>query len=100
MIAAGVVDTKIVGASFGAMARPGICFFTAAKLASAGSAANAGGSFPAGVQGPVAKGAISQAPLLSRYQVLVVASENTSQFVFTAKDSEVPAIGARSGSPS
>src|SRR5215831_9518787 len=67
MIAAGVVDTKIVGASFGAMARPGICFLTAPKLASSGSAKNAAGSLPAGVHGLVAAGAISQAPLLSKY---------------------------------
>src|SRR5262245_1262548 len=100
MMAAGVVDSKIVGTSFGVMDRPGICFFTAAKLASAGKAENEAGSFPAGTQGPVATGAISQAPLSRRYQLLEGASKNTSQFVFTANDSEVPAIGARSGSPS
>jgi len=43
MICAGVVETKIVGASRGAIARPGICFFTSAKLASSGSAANDAG---------------------------------------------------------
>ena len=51
MIAAGTVDTKIVGASLTASLRPGICFLTSAKFASAGSAANAGGSALAGVQG-------------------------------------------------
>src|SRR5262245_19771526 len=100
MMAAGVVETKIAGASFGEMERPGICCFTGAKLESFGSAMRAGGSVPAGIQGPVAAGAVSQATLLSKYQLLVCASENTSQFVFTAKDSEVPAIGARTGSPS
>src|SRR5262249_45650542 len=100
MMAAGVVDTKIVGASLGATDRPGICAFTDAKLASAGSVKNAAGSFPAGTQGPVAAGAVSQALLLSRYQVFAGASTNTSQFVFTAKDSVVPAIGAGIGSPS
>src|SRR6516162_8637223 len=92
MIAAGVAATKIVGASFGAMDRPGICFFTDAKLASAGSAKNAAGSFPTGIHGPVATGAISQTPLFRRYQLFVGALKNTSQFVFTANDSEVPAI--------
>src|SRR5262245_25522893 len=100
MMAAGVVDTKIVGASFGVMDRPGICFFTDAKLASLGSAEKDAGRIRAGTQGPVAAGAISQAPLFSRYQLFVGASTNTSQFVFTANESEVPAIGARSGSPS
>src|SRR5262245_3598750 len=100
MMAAGVVDTKIVGASFGVMDRPGICFFTDAKLASLGSAEKDAGRIRAGAQGPVAAGAISQAPLFSRYQLFVGASTNTSQFVFTANESEVPAIGARSGSPS
>src|SRR5262245_62269414 len=100
MITAGVVDTKIVGASLGVKARPGTCFFTAEKLASSGSAKNAAGSFPAASHGPVAAGAISHPPLLSRYQVFVGVSKNTSQFVFTANDSEVPAIRVRSGSPS
>ncbi len=99
MIAAGVVDTKIVGASSAVNVRPGTCFFTLAKLASSGSDESAGDNFPAGIHGPEASGAASQPPLSSRYQVRVPASKNTSQFVFTATVSDVPVTGAITGSP-
>jgi len=48
----------------------------------------------------LASGAASQPPLFSRYHVLVLESENTSQLVFTANDSDVPVSGASTGSPS
>src|SRR5690349_16746454 len=71
-----------------------------AKLRSLGRLAKAGGRAPAGIHGPLASGAASQPPLLKRYQVLVDASLNTSQLVFTANDSVVLAMGAITGSPS
>src|SRR5258708_7823011 len=100
MISAGRVETKIVGTSFAATVRPGICFFTSAKLASPGSAENAGGSFDTGAQPALKSGEANHAPLLSQYQELLPASLNTSQLVFTANDSVLPAIGASTGSPS
>src|SRR5215467_11048107 len=74
IIAAGFVETKTVGASRAVILLPGICFFTSAKLASAGKAANDGGSVPAGCHGPFASGAASHPPLLSRNQRLVALS--------------------------
>src|SRR5215472_6876355 len=100
MIAAGCVETKTVGASRAVILRLGICFFTSAKLASAGRAANDGGRLPAGSQGPFASGAASQPPLLSRNQRLVALSLKTSQLVLTAYESVVPATGVSTGSPS
>src|SRR4051794_36748182 len=97
MMAAGVVDTKIVGAVAAVYARPGICFFTSAKLRSSGNAANDAGSLPAGIHGPFASGAASQPPSLTRYHVLVAESLNTSQLVLTANESVVPLIGAVTG---
>src|SRR5262252_5143115 len=90
----------MVGAVFTVNACPGICCFTAAKLRSLGSAAKEDGNLPAGIHGPLASGAASQPPLLRRYHVFVVESENTSQFVLTAKESGVPVMGASTGSPS
>ena len=88
MIAAGVVDTKIVGAVAGVNARPGICFFTSAKFASSGSRERRR-QLPAGIQGPLASGAASQPPLLKQVPRLRRESENTSQLVFTANESVV-----------
>src|SRR4030095_12817523 len=100
MISAGTVDTKTAGMSRAAIARPGICFFTSAKFASDGSPENADGRRPAGDHGPLTFLAASQPPLFSQYHVLPSLSKNTSQLVLTANDSVVPAIGARTGSPS
>src|SRR5262249_3429896 len=77
-----------------------ICFFTSAKLASAGSAEKTGGSVPASCHGPFASAAASQPPLWSRNQRLVALSLKTSQLVFTTYESVVPAMGASTGSPS
>src|SRR5215471_8155109 len=100
MISAGTVETKIAGISRAEIVRPGICFLTSAKFASEGRLENAGGRFTAGVHGPLTSCAVSQPPLLSQYQVRASLSKNTSQLVFTANDSGVPATGASTGSPS
>ena len=73
---------------------------TAEKFSSAGSDENAAGSAVTGVHGPFTSDAVSHAPLLSQYHVLVPLSTNTSQFVFTATESDVPVTGASTGSPS
>src|SRR2546429_551403 len=100
MISAGEVLTKIVGISAADNRRPGICLRTAAKFSSAGNDENAAGSDVTGAHLPLTSDAASHAPLLSQYHVLVPSSTNTSQFVFTAAESDVPVTGASTGSPS
>src|SRR5206468_5927231 len=58
------------------------------------------GSAVAGAHRPLTSDAVSHAPLLSQCHVLVPLSTNTSQFVFTATESDVPLTGASTGSPS
>ena len=100
MISAGTIDTKMTGTSLAAIGLPGICFRTCAKLASAGILKKSAGNLPAATHGPFGSDATSHPPLFSRYQLLLPASKNTSQLVFTTKDKLVPATGASTGSPS
>ena len=69
-------------------------------MRSSGSDENAAGSVPAGAHGPLKSAALSQLPLFSQYQVLLLSSTNTSQLVFTATLKGVPGTGASTGSPS
>ena len=52
MISAGLVLTKMVGASAGFTGLPGTCFSTSAKFLSLGRAWKAGGRLAAGLKGP------------------------------------------------
>ena len=52
MISAGLVLTKMVGASAGLTGFPGTCFSTSAKFLSLGRAWKAGGRLAAGLKGP------------------------------------------------
>ena len=100
MISAGVVLTNIDGICDAATLLPGICLRTAAKFASDGSCENPAGSAVTGAQGPLTSDAVNQESLFSQYQAFVPLSTNTSQFVLTATESDVPLTGASTGSPS
>ncbi len=101
MISAGLVLTKMVGASVVVTTRPGMLLRMSAKFGSPASLANPSGSLPAGWNGPENAGATSHTPLFSRYHRPPPAGSCiTSQLVFTANDRPLLPAGARTGSPS